>query len=291
MASSSSTQEPRGLVPRLAPLRQQPVADALGAVGDLLRSLRDGSRIQYQIDILKRLQREAFYDIMKLRETTETWECGFVVQIYQRTTCDDFSTHPNIQEEHWLANLRASLRPPLLNRSHRRAGGLILRSRNFAVSLARLISVAGRSGDADESSRVCTGFGQVSCLLPDDIELSLSAALHGLSAISRKPTTGGCVDFELKFDEDYRIGAWVEINKSNLGLPKWALTLSNTPEDDHGWGVSLRRGTCAKPQLFQLEGFLNLHQGNMAVVRPSIMLRVDSGKCTPDLVVHSSLSF
>ncbi|KAJ1283115.1 hypothetical protein BS78_03G104000 [Paspalum vaginatum] len=206
--------------------------------------------------------------------------------------CDDFSTDPNFQEEHWLASLRSSLRPPLLVRSHRYAGGLVLRSKNFAVSLAELISVAGRPVNAGEASRVYTGFGQISYQLPDDIKLTLSAALHGPSAIprKRKPTAGGCIDLELKIDEDSRIGAWIEIKKSNSRLLRWALSLSDTPEDDLGWGVSLRRGTEAKPQLFQVEGFLNLHLGKKAAIQPGIMFNVDGRRCTPALVFHSSWS-
>ncbi|WVZ78461.1 hypothetical protein U9M48_026167 [Paspalum notatum var. saurae] len=207
--------------------------------------------------------------------------------------CDDFSTDPILQEEHWLASLRSSLRPPLLVRSHRYAGGLVLRSKNFAVSLAELISVAGRPVNAGEASRVYTGFGQISYQLLDDIKLTLSAALHGPSVIprKRKPTAGGCIDLELKIDEDSRIGAWIEINKkSNSRLLRWALSLSDTPEDDLGWGVSLRRGTEAKPQLFQVEGFLNLHLGKKVAIQPGIMFNVDGRRCTPALVFHSSWS-
>jgi hypothetical protein len=131
----------------------------------------------------------------------------------------------------------------LLIRSHKYAGGLILRSNNFAVSLAELISVAGKPLNAGEANSVFTEFGQFSYQMPDDIKLTLSAACHGPSVIpqKRKPTAGGCIDVELKIDEDSRIGAWIEINrKSNPRLLRWALTLSDTPEDDLGWGLSLR---------------------------------------------------
>ncbi|KAL6603326.1 hypothetical protein ACP70R_043687 [Stipagrostis hirtigluma subsp. patula] len=207
--------------------------------------------------------------------------------------CDDFSTDPNIREEHWLASLRSSLRPPLLIKRHKYAGGLILGSKNFAASFAALISTAGNPLNAGEASRVLTGFGQTSYQMADDLRLTLSAAWHGPSVISRtsKPASGGCMDFELKIDEDSRIGAWIEINKkSNSRSLRWALTLSDTPEDDLGWGVSLRRGTEAKPQRFQVEGFLNLHLGKKAVLQPAIVFNVDGRRCTPALVFQSSWS-
>ncbi|XP_062229881.1 protein FREE1-like [Phragmites australis] len=204
--------------------------------------------------------------------------------------CDDFSTDPNLREEHWLAGLRSSLRPPLLIKSHKYAGGLLLRSKNFAASLAELISSAGKPGEA---SRVFTGFGQISYQMPDDIKLTMSAAWHGPRLIPRtsKPTAGGCIDLELKIDEDSRIGAWIEVNKkSNSRSLRWALMLSDTPEDDLGWGVSLRGGTEAKPQRFQVEGFLNLQLGKKASVQPGIVFNVDGRRCTPALVLQSSWS-
>ena len=154
----------------------------------------------------------------------------------------------------------------MLSKSHSYGGGLILRSKDLAVSLAELISVAGRPVNDGEASRVYTEFGQISYQFPDDIKLTLSAALHGPSVIprKRKPSAGGCVDLELEVDEDTRIGAWIEFNKKpNSRILRWAVTLSDTPHGDLGWGVSLRRGTEAKPQLFQVEGFLNLHLGRL----------------------------
>jgi len=182
----------------------------------------------------------------------------------------------------------------LLIKSYKYAGGLILRSKNFAVSLAELISVAGQTLNAPgEASRVFTEFGQFSYQMPDDIKLTLSAAWHGPSVIprKRKPAAGGCIDVELKFDEGSRIGAWIEINrKSNPRSLRWALTLSDTPEDELGWGLSLRRGTDAKPQRFQVEGYLNLHLSKKAAVQPGIVLNMDGRRCTPALVFHSSWS-
>ena len=185
------------------------------------------------------------------------------------------------------------MRPPSLIKSHKYAGGLILRSKNVAVSLAELISVAGKPLSAGEASKVFTEFGQFSYQIPDGIKLILSAAWHGPSVFpqKRKPTAGGCIDVELKIDEDSRIGAWIEINrKLNTRLLRWALTLSDTPEGDLGWGLILRKGTEAKPQRFQVEGFLNLHLGKKAAVQPGIVFNVDGRRCTPALVFHSSWS-
>uniref|UniRef100_J3MHR0 FYVE-type domain-containing protein n=1 Tax=Oryza brachyantha TaxID=4533 RepID=J3MHR0_ORYBR len=204
--------------------------------------------------------------------------------------CDDFSTDPNLQEEHWLANFCSSLRPPLLIKRHNYAAGLILRSKNFAASLAELISAAGKPNNLGEVSRVFTGFGQISYQMQNEMKLSMSAALHGPSLVPRKskPTAGGCFELELKFDEDSRIGAWIEIKKVNPRLVRWALTLSETPEDDLGWGVSLRRGTEGNAERLQLEGFLNFHLGKKATLQPGLMFNIDGRRCAPALVFQSS---
>jgi len=236
---------------------------------------------------------ETPFVLSKLMYLSNISDSFSVAVVPKGARCKDFSTDQNIREEHWLASLRSSLRPPLLSKSHRYAGGLILRSKNFAVSIAQLISVAARPVNGGEASRVCTEFGQISYQFPDDIKLTLSAALHGPSVVprKRKPTAGGCVGLELEIDEDSRIGAWIELNKkSSSRLLRWALTLSDTPEGDLGWGVSLRRGTEEKPQLFQVEGFLNLHLGKAAAVQPGIVFNVDGRRCRPGLVFHSSWS-
>uniref|UniRef100_A0A0E0LFS7 FYVE-type domain-containing protein n=1 Tax=Oryza punctata TaxID=4537 RepID=A0A0E0LFS7_ORYPU len=204
--------------------------------------------------------------------------------------CDDFATDPNLQEEHWLASFRSSLRPPLLIKRHNCAAGLILRSKNFAFSLAELISAAGKPNNSGEAGRFFTGFGQISCQMQNEMKLTMSAALHGPGLISRKskPTAGGCVDFDLKIDEDSRVGAWIEVKNANPRLVRWALTLSETPEDDLGWGLSLRRGTEGNPERLQLEGFLNVHLGKKATLQPGLLFNIDGRRCVPALVFQSS---
>ncbi|KAG8093710.1 hypothetical protein GUJ93_ZPchr0012g19776 [Zizania palustris] len=310
------------------------------------------------IDILKRLQRQAFSDIMQLRERQEKVER--VLMLYKSSKsgpfaeestqfvfhtsvrkkdsllaelvtdhrclssendpigspfvlskvmylanindslsvaavpvgarCDDFSTDPNLQEGHWLPSFHYSLRPPLLIKRHNYAAGVILRSKNFAASLAELISTAGKPNNSSEASRFFTGFGQVSCQMHDEIKLIMSAAWHGPSLLSRKnkPSAGGCIDFELKIDEDSRIGAWIEVKRTNPRSLRWALTLSDTPEDDLGWGVSFRRGTEGHAERVQLEGFLNFHLGKKAILQPGLMFNIDGRRCAPAVVFQSS---
>lgn len=175
----------------------------------------------------------------------------------------------------------------MLIKRHKYGAGLILRSKNFAASFAELISASGKN--SGEASSIFTGFGQISCQMRDEIKLIMSAAWHGQSLISRKskPTAGGCIDFELKIDEDSRIGAWVEVKKSNPRSVRWALTLSDTPEDDLGWGVSLRSGTEVNPEQIQLEGFLNLNLGK-ATLQPGVVFNLDGRRCAPAVVFRSN---
>uniref|UniRef100_A0ACD5ZH90 Uncharacterized protein n=1 Tax=Avena sativa TaxID=4498 RepID=A0ACD5ZH90_AVESA len=204
--------------------------------------------------------------------------------------CDDFSTDPSTREGHWLPSFNSSLRPPLLRKRHKHAGGLILRSQNFAASLAELISTAVKSSSGEASS-IFTGFGQVSCRIHDEMKLTMSAAWHGPCVFSRKskPAAGGCFDLEVKLDEDSRIRAWVEAKKSNPRQLKWAVSLSDTPDNDLGWGVSVRRG-CSERALeqIQLEGFLNLHLGQKATLQPGVMFSLDGRRCAPAFTLQSN---
>ena len=182
------------------------------------------------------------------------------------------------------------LRPPLLRKRHKHGAGLILKSQNFAASLAELISTAAKSSSGEASS-IFTGFGQVSCRIHDEMKLTMSTAWHGPSVIPRKskPAAGGCVDLELTLDEDSRIGAWVEVKKSNPRQLKWAVALSDTPDDDLGWGVGVRRG-CSEgaPERIQLEGFLNFHLGQKATLQPGVVFSLDGRRCAPAFVLQSS---
>ncbi|KAA8537490.1 hypothetical protein F0562_027098 [Nyssa sinensis] len=44
---------------------------------------------------------------------------------------------------------------------------------------------------------------------------------------------------ESKLDKSTRIGGWLEMKRSNLRFLQWAVNMSDTPEDDFGWGLSL----------------------------------------------------
>ncbi|KQK16680.1 uncharacterized protein LOC100845059 isoform X2 [Brachypodium distachyon] len=215
-------------------------------------------------------------------------DCLSAAAIPVGARCDDFSTDPSLQEGHWLAGFHFTLRPPLLLKRHKHAAGLILRSQNFAASLAELISTTGKS--SGEVGSIFTGFGQISCRMRDEIKLTMSAAWHGPCLIPRKskPTAGGCIDLELKMDEDSRIGAWVEVKKSNPRLLNWAFTLSDTPENDLGWGVSLRRVSEGARGRIQLEGFLNLHVGEKATLQPGVVFNLIGRRCAPAVVLQSS---
>ena len=108
----------------------------------------------------------------------------------------------------------------MLIKSYKYAGGLILRSKNFAVSLAELISVAGQTLNPGEASRVFTEFGQFSYQMPDDIKLTLSAAWHGPSVI---PGRGNLL-----------LEVALMLSLSSMRAPESGLGLRSTGSQTHG---------------------------------------------------------
>uniref|UniRef100_M1CLR2 Uncharacterized protein n=2 Tax=Solanum tuberosum TaxID=4113 RepID=M1CLR2_SOLTU len=94
---------------------------------------------------------------------------------------------------------------------------------------------------------------------------------------------------ESELDESTKIGGWVEIKRANL---QWAVTMSDTSEDDFGWGLSLG-GLLQGPRNmdhFQVESFLNFNVGKKCKLQPGLLYVIDGATQFPALMFRTSWS-
>ncbi|WMV23801.1 hypothetical protein MTR67_017186 [Solanum verrucosum] len=98
---------------------------------------------------------------------------------------------------------------------------------------------------------------------------------------------------ESELDESTKIGGWVETNIASPEYLKWAVTMSDTSEDDFGWGLSLGgllRGP-RKWNRFQVESFLNFNVGKKCKLQPGLLYVMDEGATQfPALIFRTSWS-
>lgn len=216
--------------------------------------------------------------------------------------------------------------PPLFSQHHGCAAGLTVKASNFTASLAELISSLGTEPDSSDYRSSLSTFWQISYQLPEETKLTLSGALKMPSSLSQpirlgnvavpKATlrphlrpdimaqaspsattmstvgiiSGGSAAITLEFDESTKFGGWVEVQKSNpnSSLLQWTIALSDTPDDELGWGLSMGGRVEAQSYLVRLEGFLNFSMGKRASLQPGLVCVMDGTSRTPALVFRSS---
>lgn len=84
---------------------------------------------------------------------------------------------------------------------------------------------------------------------------------------------------ESELDESTRIGGWVETNIASPEYFQWAVTMSDSSEDDFGWGLSLG-GSLRGPRKcnrFHVESFLNFNVGKKCKLQPGLLYAMDEG--------------
>lgn len=115
---------------------------------------------------------------------------------------------------------------------------------------------------------------------------------------SPNATTRNAVDFissgsialmlDSEFDERTRLAGWIEVQKSSHNFVQWGISLSDTPDDELGYG--LRVGGIANGLLnqCQLEGFLNYNLGRSLNLQPGLVWVMEGMTRSPALVFRSS---
>ncbi|XP_057973720.1 uncharacterized protein LOC131161774 [Malania oleifera] len=214
--------------------------------------------------------------------------------------------------------------PSLLHKHNGSAIGLTVSKSNVVASLAQFVSVSVGSRHSFST------FGQVACQLSSGTKLSLSG-LHQVSksfsqqmipgALSlpfgilkwrkapempndtsaesietnteENPSAGSiALVLESQLDESTRIGGWVEMEKSNPRAMQWAISMSDTPEDELGWGLSLGgivqgRAICDH---LQAEAFVKFNLGKRFSLQPGFVYVRDGNTQIPAIMFRSSWS-
>ncbi|KAH6832872.1 hypothetical protein C2S53_014383 [Perilla frutescens var. hirtella] len=237
--------------------------------------------------------------------------------------CRDVGSETSTHQERGLTRY-SDFGPPLLLQHHGSAIGITLRKMNVVASLAQFISGFGMQVNADGLACSSSTFGQIIWQLSTNTNLSL-LGVHRESRASGQNISLGALAFpasifkrnkfsETSMEEEDRprhssdssvslmltseiddcakIGGWIESKRSNPGHLEWAVTMSDTPEDELGWGLSLGgvlQGT-KRLEHFQVETFLNMNFGKRFRLQPGFVFVKDGVTQFPALMIHSSWS-
>uniref|UniRef100_A0A0V0IXH2 Putative ovule protein n=1 Tax=Solanum chacoense TaxID=4108 RepID=A0A0V0IXH2_SOLCH len=217
--------------------------------------------------------------------------------------CRDVAVPTSSREERGLTDY-SSFGPPLLNQLNGSGIAAMVKKSNTVASLAQFVSALPHSGSV--LHRFGT-FGQVVCQLSSNTKLSI-LGIHKMANLSRQQPKLAAMSLPFSFlqrsghpqaslvencfldeplamtleselDENTRIGGWVETNIANPKYFQWAVTMSDSSEDDFGWGLSLGgflRGP-RKCNRFHVESFLNFNVGKKCKLQPGLLYAMDEG--------------
>ncbi|KAL3370514.1 hypothetical protein AABB24_007520 [Solanum stoloniferum] len=230
--------------------------------------------------------------------------------------CRDVAVPTSSREERGLTDY-SSFGPPLLNQLNGSGIAVMVKKSSTVASLAQFVSALPHSG----SLLYCFGtFGQVVCQLSSNTKLSI-LGIHKMANLSRpQPRLAAmslpfsflqrsghpqaslvensildgslAMTLESELDESTKIGGWVEIKRANPKYLQWAVTMSDTSEDDFGWGLSLG-GLLQGPRNmdhFQVESFLNFNVGKKCKLQPGLLYVIDGATQFPALMFRTSWS-
>ncbi|XP_058098939.1 uncharacterized protein LOC131243536 [Magnolia sinica] len=240
--------------------------------------------------------------------------------------CRDVANASSPLQSRGLTNF-SSWAPPLIDQYHGCAAGLIVKGSNVAASLTEFVSWLGTQPNSVGIRRCLSTFGQFMYQPWDGTKLTLmglhqmpisqpqhirldsltipisslrfragpATSVGASPSFTRKPTDNislGSVALmlESELDESMRIGGWVELQKLNPRNLQWAVCLSESPEDEMGWGVSTG-GIIERPSTlvhFQMEAFLKFSFGKRFSLQPGIVYTMNER--APALMLHSSWS-
>lgn len=212
--------------------------------------------------------------------------------------------------------------PPLLNQQNGSAVGIKVRKANIVSSFAQFVSSLENPVNSDGLTRSLSTFGQVVWELSRNTKLSLLGmhrqsrpssqnislgelafpiSIHKHDSFSETSMEEGsptnrersiALMFNSELDDSAKIGVWIQTRNSNSKILQWGFTMSDTPEDELGWGLSLGGVLEGRKRLehFQVETFFNLNFGNRFTLQPGLVFVKDGGTQFPALVLRSSWS-
>ncbi|KAL2523636.1 hypothetical protein Adt_08690 [Abeliophyllum distichum] len=240
--------------------------------------------------------------------------------------CRDVGVLTSSHEDRALTDY-SSFGPPLLNQHNGSAIGIMVRKSKVVASLAQFFSGLGVHHNSARLTRSLSTFGQVVYQLSPITKLSLLGFHKESRLLSQRVSLGAlaipvslfeqnissetsmeeesattgkgrmldgsiALMFESERDENTRIGGWIEMKSSNPRYLQWAVTMSDTPEDEFGWGLSLG-GLVQGPKNwdhFQVETFLKVNFGKRFKFQPALLYVMDGTTQFPALMFRSTWS-
>ncbi|CDY50220.1 BnaC08g14840D [Brassica napus] len=182
----------------------------------------------------------------------------------------------------------SELGPPLLNQHNGSAIGLTSRKSDMTASLAQSItSLEGEKG-LNATHRCFRTFWQVTCNILRGVKLSLLGCHQILSPPSNSLRySAGAITLDALMDESTRMGGWVEIQNSRGKQVKWSVSITDKPEDEVGWGMSIGSRNHDR---FQVESYLKFNIGHGCSLSPGLVYLTNSRERTVGLMLQSHWS-
>ncbi|XP_022844284.1 uncharacterized protein LOC111367571 isoform X2 [Olea europaea var. sylvestris] len=240
--------------------------------------------------------------------------------------CRDVGVATSSHEDRALTDYSA-FGPPLLNQHNGSAIGIMARKSNVVASLGQFLSGLGVHQNSARFTHSLSTFGQVVYQLSTSTKLSLLGLCKDSRLLNRRVNLGAlaipvslfkqsissetsveedssttrkgrasdgfiALMLETELDDNTRIGGWVEMKNSNPRYLQWAVTMSDTSEDELGWGLSLG-GLVRGPkdwEHFQVETFLKVKLGKRFNFEPALLYVMDGASQFPALMFRSTWS-
>lgn len=224
----------------------------------------------------------------------------------------------------------SELGPPLLNQHNGSAIGLTVRKSNITASLAQSMSNLEVEQGVNATNHCFRTFGQVTCHILRSLKLSLlgchqiltpSSNLHSVGAITlpvsflRRHTamepesstpplevsrsmnhhvssSSIALKLDSLMDESTKLGGWIEIQNSREDQVKWSVSITDNPEDEAGWGMSVGGVVdgLRNHDRFQVESYLKFNIGDRFSLRPGLVYHTNSNGRTIGLMLQSHWS-
>lgn len=261
--------------------------------------------------------------LAKVSYTANMTDWFSIAAVPMGARCRDMvSTNSSFQEK-GLTDY-SSFGPPLLHKNRGGAIGLTVKKSNVVASLAQFVV------DLPSSFGHCLStFGQIVCQLPMSSKLSLFG-LHQVPKPRQQPSLGPltlplgilrchkppqtstetspphlepnfgesvptgsvAVMLESELDESTRVRGWVQMRNNDPKHLQWAVSMSDSPEDEIGWGLSLG-GLIQGPMNwdhFQVEAFLKFNLGKRLTLQPGFLYLMNANNQIPVLMFRSTWS-
>ncbi|KAI3734400.1 hypothetical protein L6452_13868 [Arctium lappa] len=205
--------------------------------------------------------------------------------------------------------------PPLLNQHIGSGISLTVRKPNVIASIAQFVSILGNQLHSTGTTHCLSTFGQLVYQLSSSSKLSV-LGLHQIPKFSSQHVSLGplalpigmfrhravpmeafdasfgstALVLESELDSSTRIGGWVEMNNSDSRNIQWAVSISDLPEDEFGWGLRVG-GSVSNWYHYEVEAISKMKFGEKLSLEPSLVFVVDGSVQFPALMLKSSWSF